>query len=55
MLPSLLLLLAACSQEPDFDERYKATETELRQRAAEMDAELQAGGASGEEETAGVQ
>ena len=36
----LLLSLAACSSEPDFDERYEQAEQKIRDKAAELDAEL---------------
>ena len=35
-----LLTLAACSSEPDFDERFEKAEAETRQLATEIDAEL---------------
>lgn len=31
---------AGCQSEPDFDERYEATEKQLREKAHEMDQEL---------------
>lgn len=36
-----LLLLAACSGEPDFDERYKQADEEIRARADAIDAQLE--------------
>ena len=36
-----LALLAACSREPDFDERYDAVSKEIGAKAKEIDAELQ--------------
>lgn len=36
-----LALLAGCSREPDFDERYDAVSQEIGTKAKEMDAELQ--------------
>ena len=35
----LALLLAGCSREPSFDERYAATETRLRAKAVQIDRE----------------
>ena len=40
VLPLSLLALAACSSEPDFDERFEKAETETRQLAEEIDSEL---------------
>ena len=37
-----LLLLAACSREKDFDERYDAAAKEIETRAKAMDAALAA-------------
>lgn len=37
-----LLLLAACRQQPGFDERYGKAEEDIRARAAEMDNQLAA-------------
>lgn len=37
---AVLGLLAACRNEPDFDERYEAAEEKIRTAAAEMDKEL---------------
>jgi hypothetical protein len=34
------LLLAGCNREPSFDERYATAEKTIREKAAEMDAEL---------------
>ncbi len=36
----VLLTLAACSSEPDFDERFERAETETRQLAKEIDSDL---------------
>ena len=36
----VLCLLTACQQEPDFDERYEATEKKIREKAAELDADI---------------
>jgi len=38
-----LLLLAACSSEPDFDERFSNAEEQIRSKAREIDAELHKG------------
>lgn len=35
-----LLLLAACGQEPSFDERYDAAQKKVGQTAVAMDAEM---------------
>ena len=35
-----LCLLTACQQEPDFDERYEAAEKNIREKAAELDADI---------------
>lgn len=40
IVPLALLALAACSNEPDFDERFEKAETETRQLAEEIDSEL---------------
>ena len=37
----LLLALAACQQEPTFDERYDAASKQIGTSAKEMDAELE--------------
>ena len=42
----VLLALAACSSEPDFDERFEKAETETRQLAEEIDSELAKAGAA---------
>lgn len=34
------LLLAACQREPDFDERYAATQKKLEAKAAEIDRQM---------------
>jgi PBP1b-binding outer membrane lipoprotein LpoB len=34
------LLLTGCNREPSFDERYAKAEKTIREKAAEMDAEL---------------
>jgi hypothetical protein len=36
----LCLLLAACQQEPDFDERYQAAQKKIREKAVEIDSAL---------------
>jgi len=36
----LLCLLSACQDEPDFDERYQAAEKKVREKAAELDADI---------------
>lgn len=36
----LLLLLAACKEEPDFDTRYDKAAKEIEARAKAMDAEI---------------
>ena len=38
----LALLLAGCSREPSFDERYAATEQRLQTKAAQIDREAAA-------------
>lgn len=38
----LPLLLAACHQEPDFDDRYDKAAKEIEARAKAMDAEITA-------------
>lgn len=35
-----LLLLAACQQEPSFDERYEAAQKKVGSTAAELEAEM---------------
>lgn len=35
-----VITLAGCQSEPDFDERYAATEKQLRDKASEIDSEL---------------
>ena len=47
-----LLLLAACSSEPDFDERFSNAEEQIRSKAREIDAELHKGPAETEQEHA---
>lgn len=37
-----LLLLAACHQEPDFDQRYAETQKQLEKKAAEIDRAVSA-------------
>ncbi len=39
-LASTLLLLAACQQEPSFDERYEAAQKKVGTTAAELEAEM---------------
>ena len=39
LLPALL---AACAEEPSFDERYAAAEKKVRHTAAEIDSDLRA-------------
>lgn len=43
MRPGLLLvaLLAGCSNEADFDERYEASQSRIAEKAAAMERELQ--------------
>ncbi|WP_177198411.1 hypothetical protein [Novosphingobium sp. CF614] len=36
----LALSIAACKREPDFDERYDAANTKVRQTAQEIDARI---------------
>lgn len=36
----LLVLLAGCSREPSFDERYAATQQRLEARSAEIEQQL---------------
>ena len=38
---ALALLSAGCSDEPDFDARYDKAQEQIRQKAAELDAELE--------------
>ena len=40
---SLVLTCAACSSEPDFDERYEEAETQIRSKSSEIEAELRDG------------
>ena len=40
-----LLLLAACGEEPDFDERYDKAAKEIEARAKAMDADIAKAGA----------
>jgi PBP1b-binding outer membrane lipoprotein LpoB len=40
LLATSLLFAAGCSSEPDFDERYADAEKQLREKAAEIDAEI---------------
>lgn len=37
---ALIVVLSACRQEPDFDERYAKAARELRQKSVDLDAEL---------------
>jgi len=39
-LAGALCLLAACQNEPDFDERYGAAEEKIRSKAAELDSAI---------------
>lgn len=39
----MFAVIAACSSEPDFDERYDRAEEEIRDKAAELDKDLRAG------------
>jgi len=40
-LPTVcVLLLAACNDEPDFDERFEAAETEIEQTAQSIEQDL---------------
>lgn len=41
LLPLLLLVLAGCQREPDFDERYEAASEKIRTTAAEIDAQIE--------------
>jgi len=55
-----LALMAGCSREPDFDERYDAVSQEIGTKAKEMDAELQsrakaAGNGAASDQSAPVQ
>ncbi len=36
----VLLLLAGCSREPDFDQRYDKAQQDLQAKAAKIDQEL---------------
>jgi hypothetical protein len=42
----LLLLVAACKDEPSFDDRYDKAEKLIRGKAAEIDRQLESGTAS---------
>jgi len=35
------LLCAACSEEPDFDERFETAEQSIAERAKQIDAEIE--------------
>lgn len=48
----LILLLAACKREPDFDARYKAADAKISQTSSEIDARIAATGAPQAEVTA---
>lgn len=48
----LALLLAGCSREPSFDERYAATQKQLSDKAAEIDRDVASGKNRGAERTA---
>jgi hypothetical protein len=51
-LPLLvLLLLGACREEPSFDERYSDTANAIEERAANLDAELNAAEARNDQST----
>lgn len=39
-LATVALLLAGCHGEPSFDERYASAEKGIREKAADIDAEL---------------
>jgi len=39
-LAGALCLLAACQDEPDFEERYEAAQTKIRAKAAELDSAI---------------
>ena len=50
MRPVLLILLlavAACREEPDFDERYDETRRHIGEKAGELDKELETGPTEG--------
>jgi hypothetical protein len=38
----LVALMAGCSKEPDFDERFEVTERRIAEKAAVMERDLQA-------------
>ncbi|MBS0482287.1 MAG: hypothetical protein JSR96_09065 [Proteobacteria bacterium] len=42
-LAPLFLLLAACRQEPDFDDRYKAAQQQIDARGVAIDKEIETG------------
>ncbi len=52
VLPLVLLALAGCQREPNFDERYEAANEKIRTTAAEIDAQIEGKATSkaGEEE-----
>jgi len=41
VLVGAALALQSCSSEPDFDERFEQSESELREKAEAIDAELE--------------
>ncbi|WP_374412335.1 hypothetical protein [Novosphingobium colocasiae] len=41
----LLLALAGCRREPDFDERYKSAQERIARTAADIEAQVDATGA----------
>jgi len=45
----MLVLLAGCESEPDFDRRYDEAERDIRDRAEAMEAELGTEGQDAEE------
>lgn len=55
-LPALFLIgVAACSPEPDFDERYAAAEDKIRARAQAIDSALAEKAGEGEEAPVGAE
>lgn len=40
VVAAALVLLGACREEPDFDQRYADAEKSIREKAAEMDSAL---------------
>ncbi len=50
----LFLMLAACGQEKDFDTRFEETEQSLRDKAADIEADLEARQEDSREAAGGV-